>query len=91
MPKYTLEKIDSKQPDGRYNRGGRFLYIVRDEAGVKISERRSHREYVACTVEGGNYFGRVDLAQAFISRCMKKGAAADRIVIAYLETPTFNV
>lgn len=43
------------------NKAGKYHYQVIDENGVVISERKSNREYVACTVNGGMYFGRLDL------------------------------
>lgn len=39
----------------------RFLYQVIDESGAVVSSRRSGRAYVACTIDGSYYFGRVDL------------------------------
>lgn len=52
---YTLKKTET----GRKN--GKFLYEVIDESGNVISSRTSNRDYVACTVNGGFYFGRLDL------------------------------
>ena len=43
------------------NKAGKFLYQVIDQDGRLVSERRSNRVYVACTVTGSHYFGRVDL------------------------------
>jgi len=43
------------------NKASKFHYTVTDEAGNIISERKSNREYVACTIHGGHYFGRLDL------------------------------
>ena len=43
------------------NKAGRFHYTVTDESGAVISERKSNREYVACTIYGNHYFGRLDL------------------------------
>jgi hypothetical protein len=43
------------------NKAGKFHYQVIDENGIIISERKSNREYVACTINGGFYFGRLDL------------------------------
>ena len=40
---------------------GKFLYIVKDETGNVISKRQSFRKYVACTINGQFYFGRLDL------------------------------
>ncbi len=42
-------------------KGGKFHYQVIDETGKVISERKSNREYVACTINGAFYFGRLDL------------------------------
>jgi hypothetical protein len=43
------------------NKAGRYHYQVIDETGKVISERKSNRKYVACTIGGGFYFGRIDL------------------------------
>jgi hypothetical protein len=43
------------------NKAGKFHYQVIDENGNIISERKSNREYVACTTNGSFYFGRLDL------------------------------
>lgn len=43
------------------NKSAKFHYQVLDENGTLISERKSNREYVACTTNGGYYFGRLDL------------------------------
>lgn len=53
--KYTLKVTETK------NKAGKFHYQVIDENGQVISERKSNREYVACTRNGGFYFGRLDL------------------------------
>ncbi len=50
--KYTL----TKTKDGKKN-----VYTVRDEAGNIVSQRKSMRDYVACTVDGSFYFGRPNL------------------------------
>lgn len=52
---YQLEVIETE------NKAGKFHYLVKDENGHIISERRSNREYVACTINGQFYFGRIDL------------------------------
>jgi len=43
------------------NKAGKFSYTVVDENGTIISTRKSNREYVACTINGSYYFGRLDL------------------------------
>ena len=43
------------------NKSGKYHYQVIDETGKVISERKSNREYVACTINGSYYFGRIDL------------------------------
>lgn len=43
------------------NKAGRFHYTVTDENGTVISQRKSNRKYVACTIHGSFYFGRLDL------------------------------
>ena len=41
-------------------KNGKFHYQVIDENGTIISERKSNREYVACTMHGDMYFGKLD-------------------------------
>lgn len=53
--KYTLKVTETGKKSGKYH------YQVIDETGKIISERNSNREYVACTVSGSYYFGRLDL------------------------------
>lgn len=53
------------------NKAGKYHYQVIDEAGNIVSERKSNREYSACLVGGSSYFGRVDLAQKFLSQHYK--------------------
>jgi hypothetical protein len=43
------------------NKNQKYHYQVVDESGNIISERRSNREYVACTIDGNYYYGRLDL------------------------------
>jgi hypothetical protein len=50
---YTLTKTELKN--------GKFQYSVTDQNGNIISERKSANEYVACTIDGSSYFGRLDL------------------------------
>jgi hypothetical protein len=52
---YELKVTETK------NKAGKFHYQVIDENGTIISERKSNREYAACTAGGGYYFGRLDL------------------------------
>lgn len=42
-------------------KNGKTLYQVIDETGKVISKRTSTRNYVACTINGEFYFGRIDL------------------------------
>lgn len=42
-------------------KGDKFVYKVIDEKNNVISTRTSKRDYVACTVNGEFYFGRIDL------------------------------
>jgi hypothetical protein len=42
-------------------KASKYLYQVIDEVGNVISERKSNKEYVACTPYGSTYFGRLDL------------------------------
>ena len=52
---YELKVTETK------NKAGKFHYQVIDENGTMISERKSNREYAACTAGSGYYFGRIDL------------------------------
>ena len=63
---YTLKKTETNRKNGK------FLYEVIDEYGNVISTRSSNREYVACTIYGGFYFGRIDLiGKGEHGRCQK--------------------
>lgn len=42
-------------------KNGKFHYTVTDQNNNIISERKSTRNYVACTADGTYYFGRLDL------------------------------
>ena len=53
--KYTLNVKETG------NKAAKFHYTVTDENGTVISTRSSNREYVACTICGSFYFGRLDL------------------------------
>ena len=54
MKTYRLTKTELKN--------GKFLYEVKDENNNTISKRTSTRgHYIACTIDGQFYFGRVDL------------------------------
>lgn len=55
MKTYKLIKTETGK------KAQRFFYTVIDEAGNVISSRGSNREYVAATIDGCFYFGRVDL------------------------------
>lgn len=52
---YELKVTETK------NKAGKFHYQVIDENGTIISERKSNREYAACTINGAFYWGRIDL------------------------------
>ena len=54
MKTYRLTKTELKN--------GKFLYEVKDENNNTISKRTSTRgHYIACTIDGQFYFGRLDL------------------------------
>lgn len=55
MEKYTLSRYTTN------NKKACFRYEVTDSAGNILAERFSNREYVACTIDGEYFFGRVDL------------------------------
>ena len=52
---YKLIRTETGRKSGKYH------YQVVDETGKVISERNSNREYVACTIGGAFFFGRIDL------------------------------
>ena len=71
------------------NKAGKFHYTITDESGSIISERKSNREYVACTINGQFYFGRLDLIgkgdhSRQVKWCIENGK--EPIAIAYKET-----
>jgi len=43
------------------NKSAKFHYTITDENGNVIQDRKSNREYVAATINGQYFFGRVDL------------------------------
>lgn len=46
------------------NSKGKYLYeVINVETGSVVATRHSNRVYAAATRTGGNFFGRVDLAQ----------------------------
>lgn len=51
------------------NSKGKFLYeVVNVETGAVVASRHSNRVYVAATRTGGNFYGRVDLAQKDVAK-----------------------
>jgi hypothetical protein len=52
---YELKKTETN------NKKAKFFYEVVNENDEVISTRHSNREYVACTIRGTFYFGRLDL------------------------------
>lgn len=79
-PKYTLSKV----PSGAHH----FKYTVKDETGKVMTERKSARDYVACTIDGRFYFGRLDLIGKGEHGQQVKWQdehGKDRTPIAYLE------
>jgi len=51
----TTYKLNKREKNGK------FEYTVTDENGTIITKRTSARNYVACTIRGRFYFGRLDL------------------------------
>lgn len=43
------------------NKAGKYLYEIQDASGNTLVTRRSNREYVAATIDGRFFFGRIDL------------------------------
>lgn len=71
-------------------RGGKYKYTVKDQAGVIISSRLSGRDYVAATIDGEFYFGRIDLiGQGGHGSYLKyrQSEGLDVSPIAYLSRP----
>lgn len=85
---YKLERrltSDKKKP---------FIYSVLDENGNVISQRRSAREYVAATINGSHYFGRLDLIGKGdhgkqVKWCHENGK--EPTPLAYLETSPVEI
>lgn len=48
-----------KQETGK--KSAKYLYSIVDENGNVLQTRSSNREYVAATINGGYFFGRLDL------------------------------
>ena len=44
----------------------KYHYVVTDETGEIVSDRFTDRDYVACTIDGGHYFGQIGLAEKFV-------------------------
>lgn len=70
---YKLEVTETR------NKAGKFHYQVKDEIGNVISERKSNREYIAATIDGSFYFGRLDLIGKgdhgrYLKRCQQQNA-----------------
>lgn len=53
---YTLQVKETGNKAAKYH-----YTVINDQTGEVVSERSSNREYVACTVNGSYYFGRLDL------------------------------
>lgn len=79
---YKLIKTETGRKAAKYN------YKVVDANGNVISDRNSNRDYVACTIYGDFYFGRVDLVGKGDHGRGLKGCNPDRVQrltqIAYL-------
>lgn len=54
---YELKVTETK------NKAGKFHYQVIDENGNVISERRSNREYIVCTINGAFYSSKIGQIQ----------------------------
>lgn len=68
------------------NKAGKYHYQVIDETGKVLTERRSNREYVACTINGQFYFGRLDLiGKGDHGKQVKHTPVERQVPIAYLE------
>lgn len=72
---------------------GKYLYQIFDKTtGALLSKRRSNREYVAATIDGNSFFGRVDLAQKCKPYYFPLKGETKMPVIAYLEDqPPFKI
>jgi hypothetical protein len=60
-------------------KGNKYLYEVKNEAGEVVAKRHSSRDYVACTSNGELFFGRIDL--------INKGEHARQILV-YMQGST---
>lgn len=55
----VVEYYMTRTETGR--KASKFIYKIYDQSGKLISERNSNREYVAATICGSFFFGRIDL------------------------------
>lgn len=53
---YTLTKVETGSKAAKY-----IYSIVNNETGEVINTRKSNRDYVAATIDGNYFFGRMDL------------------------------
>lgn len=80
---YTLTRTELNTKAAKYH------YQVIDQDGKIITDRKSNREYVACTIDGSLFFGRLDLiGKGEHGRALKIHAAKGTTPcpIAYLVT-----
>ena len=58
IKKHIMKLI--KQETGKKS-GPKYIYSIVDENGNVLHTRKSNNEYVAATITGGHFFGRLDL------------------------------
>lgn len=56
MNTYTLNVKETGNKNAKYH-----YTVTNDQTGEVVTERKSNREYVACTINGQYFFGRLDL------------------------------
>jgi len=62
------------------NKRGKYHYQVVEKATDNVvSERHSNRQYMAATLDGGNYFGRLELAKKDAEFRRRNNYPAERI------------
>lgn len=53
---YTLQVTETGKKSAKF-----FYQVINDTTGEVVTTRNSNREYVACTINGAFFFGRLDL------------------------------
>ena len=88
---HTLVKTETNRKANKYS-----YAIVINETGETVGTRNSNREYVACTIDGAFFFGRMDLVGKgdhgkMIKHCQAEAPKAEPGRKDYLEAKLTNL